>query len=193
MGSGATGATVANGAVADSVSGDRTSRNLTDTQGTDSTTICIGFDHEFGTYFSAIEFNMTNANNANFRLETNTSFGGGSRLRPEAAGGGNGLAVVNQAGIRRYVIQVDYGVNGADTATPFDNGVKVGSISPSGGGLPEGFAFSQISFGSFGGGSIDHSDILIIATTFNEAAMIPEPSAALLGGLGLLALLSRRR
>lgn len=34
---------------------------------------------------------------------------------------------------------------------------------------------------------------VIVATTFNEAAIIPEPTAALLGGLGLLTLLRRRR
>jgi hypothetical protein len=189
LGSGA-GVTVQNGAVADSVSGDRTQRNLTDTQGTDGTSIYIGFDHEFGTHYSAIEFNLNDANNTNFRLEFNTGFLGGTQFRAHAAGG-DALSVVNESGIRRYVIQIDYGVGGADTATLFDNGVDVGSIAPSGAGLPEGFAFNQISLGSFGGGSLDHTDNLIIATTFGEA--IPEPSSAVLVLGGMMALILGRR
>ncbi|QTN32397.1 PEP-CTERM sorting domain-containing protein [Akkermansiaceae bacterium] len=183
------GVTVENGAVADSVSGDRTRRNLTDTQGTDGTTIYIGFDHEFGTHYSAIEFNLGNANDTNFRLEFNNGFLGGTQFRANAAGG-DALYVVNEAGIRRYVIQVDYGVGDADTATLFDNGVNVGSIDTTSTG---GFAFNQISFGSFGGGSLDHTDNLIIATTFAEA--IPEPSSAVLvlGGMMTLMLGHRRR
>lgn len=181
------------GAVTDSTPGQRAARNLSANQGTDGTTIYIGFDHEFGTHFSAIEFNVTDANNTNFRLENNTGFLGGPQFRAQSAGG-DGITVANQPGIRRYVIQVDYGVGGADTATLFDNGVNVGFISATGAGLPEGFAFNQISFGSFGGsGSLDFTDNLVIATTFNEAALIPEPSSLAMLAFGTIGLWLFRR
>jgi hypothetical protein len=44
-----------------------------------------------------------------------------------------------------------------------------------------------------GNGASQSFDNLVIATTMSEVNAIPEPSAALIGGLGMLALLRRRR
>jgi hypothetical protein len=183
------GVSVANGAVTNNTDNQRTQRNLTDTQGTDNTTVFIGFDHEFGTHFSAIEFNLGDANDTNFRLEFNNGFLSGSQFRAHAAGGDQ-IAVVNEAGIRRYVIEVDYGVGDADTATLYDNGAVVGSISTTSTG---GLAFNQVSLGAFGGGILNFTDNLVIATTFNEAALIPEASSLAMLAFGAIGLWLFRR
>jgi hypothetical protein len=52
----------------------------------------------------------------------------------------------------------------------------------------------RINGADFGGTGVAQSfDNLIIGTTMFDVDAIPEPSSALLGGLGLLALLRRRR
>ena len=54
-------------------------------------------------------------------------------------------------------------------------------------------AVGQFGFRQAAGNSTQLIDNLQVATTFGEAAAIPEPSSALLGAMGALALLRRRR
>ena len=113
--------------------------------------------------------------------------------------GGSGLSIGNSTAItfattddgtnlHRFVIQVDFGVGDTDQATLWRDGVNLGSTTAT-----HDFAFDRVYFGAFVGGGIGGADNLIIADTFAEAAAIPEPSSALLFGLGGFALILRRR
>ncbi len=54
-------------------------------------------------------------------------------------------------------------------------------------------AFDTISFGQRNSGGLHYYDEIRFGASYSDVAPIPEPSAALFGGLGVLALLRRRR
>ena len=184
--------TLSGGEVTGSTSGQRAVRSLTDSQGTNGTTIYVGVDYAFGTHYSALE--LQEGGSTRLRLQTNTSFTGtgGEIHSMQREENGTGVGIFHftpvSTGVNRYVFEIVYGAGDIDTATLYENGVELGSITSD----SDGFDLNRVSLGAFGGGgSLGTVDNLIIATTFAEA--VPEPGSLALLGLGGLLIARRRR
>lgn len=153
----------------------------------DGTTVFIGIDWQFGNVYSGLE--LTNGG-TDFNVQLGTVYGGPELTATNVAGGADSLTFATTASVKRYVIQIDFDDTNGDSYTLYEDGVSLGSRSNVGD-----LSFDTVGFGNFiTGGTLVHGDNLVIATTFNEAALIPEPgSLALLGLGGLVTLLRRRR
>lgn len=91
----------------------------------------------------------------------------------------------------RVVVEFDF-TSGVSTLFVNPTSLSSTSITSAADTVPEltQFAFRQSSASPDFTGTVDD---LIVATSFNEAALVPEPSSLLLGALGALALIRRRR
>jgi PEP-CTERM motif len=103
----------------------------------------------------------------------------------------------NNAGVNLFVAKFVFSTTtNADSVTVWQNPDLNGSGDLTGGTTLTGFdmAFDRISVAAFSGPATSWDEIRI-GTSVDDIRLlvVPEPSAALLGGLGLLALLRRRR
>lgn len=103
----------------------------------------------------------------------------------------------NNSGVNLFVAKFVFSTTtNADSVTVWHNPDLTGSGDPTGGTTLTGFdvAFDRISVAGFSGPASSWDEIRI-GTSFDDIRLVvvPEPSAALLGGLGMLALLRRRR
>jgi hypothetical protein len=187
------GALVTSGVVTIS-SGGRTVRNLDltsiatslgHTLGADGTSVFIGIDHTIGARFSAVEFHNEGDTDAkrNFFFGKNNGTGGLYTTDATAAS-----VTSSSTAAARYVIAITYGALNADTAELFRDGISQGTTVTA-----SDLSFDRVAFGAFINNTLLATDNLIIATTFAEAAAVPEPSSVALLGLGGLALILRRR
>ncbi len=158
----------------------RVARALSVAQGADGTTVYIGLTQNLnGDAFTALEGNITN-----WRFESNVHDG-------FADGSDTVNSQINATiGVEsRFVLEFNFGAGNTDQVTLYQDGANVGSNTATGN-----YAFSSLSFASFGGsGDLSPTQNLIVATTFAEANAVPEPSSTALLGLGGLALILRRR
>lgn len=112
---------------------------------------------------------------------------------------GPSLGAVDASGAHLFVMKFDLSATaGADKLTVWQDPANLGSEAGSGAGATlSGFnmAFDRVALSSFVGlgSSTITGDELRMATTWQDVTTVPEPSAALLGGLGMLCLLRRRR
>jgi hypothetical protein len=167
----------------------RSTRVLTDTLGADDTSVFIGFDNVINNSFSAVEFhNGGNRDvNRNFYLGQNGGTGG---LYTKTLGDTNAAVESSSKDAARYVIQINY-LAGNDTAELFRDGISQGTIVSA---FAGDLSFDRVSFAGFNSAELRDTDNLIIATTYDGAA-IPEPGTyAMLAGLaGLVFVMLRRR
>lgn len=126
---------------------------------------------------------------------------GGSTFSVNVTGGGTGTGSLgtNDGLFHEWLIQMDLG--GGGTSKVWLDPI-IASFNPAVGGTTftpsAAFSINAINLGVFRAGSENTSlsvDAIRIGNTLSDigVTVIPEPSAALLGGLGLLALLRRRR
>jgi len=146
-----------------------------------------------GGNFSALELAPTlNADTNTVRL---TGADGGLSINANGSGGVSS-AVIGPASSAMHIWLIELNLDTKAGKVWLDP--TLGGFDPDEGGFsftaPTGFALNGINVATFGGNSFVQLDDFWIGTTLSDVGVtvIPEPSAAVLGGLGLLALLRRR-
>jgi hypothetical protein len=101
---------------------------------------------------------------------------------------------VSNIGMKTGVAKITLSASGTDTVQLWVGANTVDSVNVGGAAMATmNMELSSVNAVRINGGNNQNFDNLIIGTTFGDVGAIPEPSSALLGGLGLLALLRRRR
>jgi len=96
--------------------------------------------------------------------------------------------------VNLFVIKMEFNSSGSDTFTVWRNPDLNSEPTAGGVSYTGNLSFSYVGIFNANSSGEARFDELRIATTFADAiGVIPEPSAALLGGLGMLCLLRRRR
>ena len=112
---------------------------------------------------------------------------------------GSALSNVSNVGMKTAVARIQLGIAATSivdlwvgaTGSPVD--VSGPALLTSTGNNLDGVNGIRINGGDFSNGASESIDNIVIGTTIADIDAIPEPSAALLGGLGMLALLRRKR
>jgi len=127
--------------------------------------------------------------------ETNNYDGGNVQNAPAGLASGSGLAIARDGATHMFVLHAQWGADGVtnDTLTLYTPGTDLvlGSAISTYEGIVSQDSFDTLFFSA--DQSVGVLDEIRVGSSYADISPIPEPSAALLGGLGALLLLRRRR
>jgi hypothetical protein len=144
----------------------------------------------------AIGFSIPFNNNAYpVMWETNNYDGGNVQSAPAGLASGTGLGIPRDGATHMFVLHAEWGADGVtnDTLTLYTPGTDLilGTAVSTYEGIVSQDSFDTLFFSSDQTAGI--LDEIRVGASYADVSPIPEPSAALFGGLGALLLLRRRR
>ncbi len=177
--------------------------DIDDNIGLDNTTIYISFLQQSTVLQNnySFELHRDNLNDAGRVTEIGNIFGGGSagtiELRKSGTSPELGASDLN---VNFYVMKIEFnGGTGADTGKDLISVYRNPSLAAEpmtatvSQAVFDDLSFDGISFGQFTSNSDVYHDEVRIGTTYASVTPVPEPSVALLGALGTIALLRRKK